>query len=352
MTSVNLWLRVTVAFVLAGFVIRGMDHGWTASQRKHVPIALQGSNIRSTPISNAQKQCLTMDKGGNFDNLLARYKQVYFVMPAKAAGSTIKHFVIHCMEEANTNQIARYDNILNRNYKPGYDLLPSISDKLEMPTMIASHLYDHQALVDLSKQVTRDSLIIYIHREETARMKSSITQLVQFSEVCKNVPEDQDCQFTEDDLVRLITRKTKKKNELTFSMQKILTCETYDAIEENYPNFVFMHYKQADRLFKVLSKHHCPNYSSQEMQNAGEHKQKFLVELEHPAGDQKIVELDVWLSHKKQMLEFVYDLKGEVTCQGITRKMEDKLLECPDETLHFSGRGVPNFKTWIEPEFA
>ena len=47
-------------------------------------------------------QCLSLDVDDDMDHLLDKYNQVFLVMPAKASGTTYKHFTKLCMQSAGT----------------------------------------------------------------------------------------------------------------------------------------------------------------------------------------------------------------------------------------------------------
>ena len=48
-------------------------------------------------LSSPSSSCLSLDFEEDMDHLLSKYKQVWIIMPAKAAGSTFKVFAKQCM---------------------------------------------------------------------------------------------------------------------------------------------------------------------------------------------------------------------------------------------------------------
>eukprot|EP00536_Pseudo-nitzschia_multiseries_P016448 jgi/Psemu1/313184/fgenesh1_kg.1118_\ len=168
-----------------------------------------------------------------------------------------------------------------------------------------------------------------MHREETARYLSAIQQRVTVR-YCPNVGEDEigslaidNCVIPETKLIALI--KTREK-EIGNGAAKILSCESYDAIDDNAPNnFVFVHYKQANRLQRLLAKKFCPEYldESPYVRNAASDKPKISVLLDSTtttttaaAADttssqqqqqqqqQRLVPLEEWLDAKRDLLEY------------------------------------------------
>lgn len=61
------------------------------------------------------------------------------------------------------------------------------------------------------------------------------------------------------------------------------------------------------------------------------------VVLEGPANNGTVVSMSDWLANKRALLEYRFRFKENVSCQGITRKIERELLACSDETLAISG---------------
>ena len=120
----------------------------------------------------------------------------------------------------------------------------------------------------------------------------------------------------------------------------MLTCETFESIKDNCPNLVFMNYKQADQLQKLLAKHHCPNFNEEVRVNVGSDKKMTVSVVLGGSGNNvngTIVPLEEWLLFKAPILEYSLKLKSDVSCQATTRKIERELFACADQTLGISG---------------
>ena len=127
-------------------------------------------------------------------------------------------------------------------------------------------------------------------------------------------------------------------NEVSLSNTKLLTCETYNCIKDNGANFVFLNYKQASKLQKLLAKHHCPQVTQEIRSNVGSNKIPLSVALEDPNRSENtaLVSMKDWLAAKSPLLELTLGLKEGASCQATTRAIEkDVLYSCPDKTLHF-----------------
>ena len=126
-------------------------------------------------------------------------------MPAKASGTTLKSFVKSCMG-TDKNGFSNQDNILNRNHKGQNSsdqfLRTGLTDSFRLPTLVASHMYNKELLIDLIKQTITKSLIIYIHQEDTDRLRLAIHQIAH-ARICRN-QKTSECQADEDNLVQII----------------------------------------------------------------------------------------------------------------------------------------------------
>jgi hypothetical protein len=210
-----------------------------------------------------------------------------------------------------------------------------------MPSLISSHISRSNRIKHLVKHATTQSLIIYVHREGTNRLRSAISQVAvrkcveENNYLVESTPEKiETCKLKEEAVIKFIADR---ELEIGHSETRILTCETYESIEDNAPNFVFMNYKQANKMQTLLAKHLCPEEQPIHT-NDGSKKFPIFVELENSDGgsDSTRVDLNDWLDAKMELIEIVLHLKDDVSCQAKTRKMERALLSCPDETLLFS----------------
>ncbi len=286
-------------------------------------------------------RCMGLGLEEGMDKLLSRYKQVFNVMPAKAAGTSSKAFAEGCMTFANGPLLMKqkFDNILSN--KQNFDEVFGL--ELKTPAVISSHLYSSRDFKDLLVGATGDTLIVFMYREETDRVISAIRYMYGYL-ICKRLGKHKgvtmvgnECRVQEKELMNNIERLRKKVNEITISNNQLLTCETYEIIKEHSPNVVFVNYNQFSKLQKLLSKHHCPQHNTEVRQNVGSDLMPTSVVLEGPANNGTVVSMSDWLANKRTLLEYRFRLKDNVSCQGTTRKIERELSACSDETVAISG---------------
>mmetsp|Transcript_31699 Transcript_31699/g.48602 ORF Transcript_31699/g.48602 Transcript_31699/m.48602 type:complete len:180 (+) Transcript_31699:199-738(+) len=120
--------------------------------------------------------CLSLGFKKDMDHLLSKYKQVWVIMPAKAAGTSFKEFTKDCMAVAGTPSFADQDNPFINSIRSE----KAFVGQLEMPSLVASHLYqfERKPFCNVMKHATKDTLVVYSHREETSRLISSIKHVV------------------------------------------------------------------------------------------------------------------------------------------------------------------------------
>jgi len=149
------------------------------------------------------------------------------------------------------------------------------------------------------------------------------------------------CILNEGPVVKLIENR---EEEIGFGSPEILTCKAYEAIEQNAPNMIVLHYKQANKLQKLLAKHHCPELLEEPLIQVNVAKEKRLtvyLRLQKRGG--AVVNLDKWLHEKSAVLEWSLKLKKHVSCHAKTRHMEDDLFACSDQTIKISSMDI---KRW------
>lgn len=304
---------------------------------------IQQQTYLSMPeLQNRGASCLSLGFHKDMDQLLSKYKQVWIIMPAKAAGTSFKEFTKDCMSAAGTPSFADQDNPFINSKRSETAFL----GQLEMPSLVASHLYQFETkpFCNVMKHASKDTLVVYSHREETSRLISSIKEVVAVR-LCKQKPQgftvvDNECRVEEGALIKAIKEK---KNEIGIGSTQLLTCESYDCLVDNNPNMVFMHYKQASQLQKLLAKHHCPGVEYS-IANVGSDKRAVSVVLQGKGVNGHVVSLDDWLSAKTSMLEMALRLKEYVSCQATTQDIEHELFACPSEALQVSGRSYNDEK--------
>ena len=277
--------------------------------------------VEQTHQSEQMGQCLGLDLDDGMDNLLDKYKQVILVMPAKAAGSTYKQFTDNCMKSAGTSGGA--------------------FGQLDAPSLSAGHIHTWQKIISVLEHSTKDTLVIYSHREETSRFSSAVKHV--FWRHCgKPRPpfkEGPPCQISENNLLEKIKNR---QDEIGVGPRRVLRCQTFESIQENAPNLAFVNYKQANKLQKLLSKHHCPNFTDTLKSNTGDQKPSMSVVLEGSKVNGTIVSIDDWLKAKGGILEYEAKARSGWSCQAKMKDIEAELFACPDEALQISGRSYEN----------
>eukprot|EP00586_Coscinodiscus_wailesii_P009216 CAMPEP_0172521692 /NCGR_PEP_ID=MMETSP1066-20121228/292727_1 /TAXON_ID=671091 /ORGANISM="Coscinodiscus wailesii, Strain CCMP2513" /LENGTH=199 /DNA_ID=CAMNT_0013304641 /DNA_START=654 /DNA_END=1253 /DNA_ORIENTATION=- len=192
------------------------------------------------------------------------------------------------------------------------------------------------------KGATRDTLLIYMHREETSRLISGIKHVL-VTRFCETDQRERlkllDVTMTRNEthcvidespaLFKMIKRRA---NEIGHSGPQILTCDLYDSIKENRPKMVFMNYKQANKLQDLIQKYHCPDVGHEVLNTAAVNAGSFDVYIRLANGEGAAL-LDTWLDAKRHVIEWILDMKKDSTCQGRTRNLEDILFACEDETI-------------------
>ena len=257
-------------------------------------------------------------------------------MPAKAAGTTMKEFAKKC------SPIKMPDNVLNLRNR--IEKL-TFTFNYEFPSIIASHSFSPGPFIDLMKSSTRETLIIYSHREESSRFRSAIQHVI--TRIC-SIPRAADffekqynftiernnsrCTIDEEHLIRIIKDK---QHEIGLGSPELLTCDFFEAVAQIAPsNLVFVHYKQADKLQKVLANYHCPHIMKQlpiASNVAADKKMEPFVRLKKDKSRE--VTLKEWYDTKQGIILWALDLKNEMKCQSKITDMEDHMFSCPDETV-------------------
>jgi hypothetical protein len=319
-------------------------------QEQQLHLQKKQNLIQPTEKETDNPFCLGLDFEEKLDAILSKSKQVFVIMPAKAAGTSMKEFTAKCMKRKER------DNFVNGWKK---ELL---TKSLRLPSLITSHAYSENPMVDLATHASRQTLIIYIHREETSRLISAIKH-VATSMVCKERTKNlkflgvdlsnfhfqnnqTHCSFDEGLIPKLVEKGA--YNEIGMGGSRSLSCNTFDAIEQNAPNMVLVHYKQANKLQKLLAKHHCPdllldNKEWKPIEANVDVKKTKEVYLQIGGGDN--IKLDEWLKEKRNYIEYALSTRaGKIkSCQSKVRRMEDDLFACKDEVLQVAS---VNLKGW------
>jgi len=337
MKDLEKYLRIiaTITFIIALSVFSLDMHMRTDlkndSDTSSTKAATNGYTFNSneesqTMLTRSGAKCLTFDE--TFDDLVASSNNIFITMPAKAAGSTMKTFARKCVGQFGE------DNMLNR---PGiFEETFMNKGAKQAPSIIASHIANDIFFTNLVKNIPHTSLVLYIYRDETERLMSAIKQVV-VTKACNHLQgldltqkDGSRCIMNEKDLVQKLIKQ--KFGEIGVGASNIMTCGFYDAMEENFPQMVFVNYKQADRIQEVLAKYHCPNLLDNPIHNnvAGDKKTEAFLKLDSTGEE---IALEDWLELNRDMLEFMFQLDATQTCKAKTLSMQDDLLGCEDEML-------------------
>ncbi len=128
------------------------------------------------------------------------------------------------------------------------------------------------------------------------------------------------------------------QNEIGKSVYKSLTCNNYDALEENSPNFIFLDFRKVDELQAILANHKCPDLVGEVPYHANDSGDRELTAyIRMDMGDESNeVSVKEWAEAKRSLLEWTLKLKKNVSCQGKTRRLENSILACDDGALQVS----------------
>jgi hypothetical protein len=285
--------------------------------------------------------CLT------FDDAVARRvteaDQVFITMPAKASGTTLKHFAQQC-----TKTIRQPDNFINKE-DARKDFM---SSTMNLPKIIASHVHPALgSLTRLAQTTPNDVLTIFIYREESERKVSAIKHVVE-SRLCTKEMGQPD--FKAEDYVHITKNETacviesetefmhnvveKGLFEIGYDTNVILSCDLYDAIDDNNPNMLMINYKQVDQLQEVLAKRHCPELLDELPlhANVANQKREWAYIRTHENGAE--VPLAEWAKSKQHLWNWAFDATkvGDKTCRSRTRHLEKELFSCGDQVTDMS----------------
>jgi len=340
MKDLETYLRIiaTITFIIALSVFSWDMHMRTdlmndsdASVNK---VATNGYTFNSneeskTMLTRSGAKCLTFNE--TFDDLVASSNNVFITMPAKAAGSTMKDFARECAGSFGLDNVLNKpetfeDVFMNKGAKP-------------TPSIIASHIYHDTAFINLVKNIPHQSLVLYIFRDETDRLISAIKHVVVTWGCLRHAQFFTDAQIDGSRCVvnegEVIGVMKKKMIEIGIGTNEIMTCGFYDAIKKNFPQMVFVRYKQADRIQKVLAKYHCPDLLDNPIHDNVDGKKGMEAFLKLDKTGEEMP-LNDWLEVNRDMLEFMFQLDATQTCKAKTLSMEDDLLGCEDEMLQMT----------------
>ncbi|KAL3782627.1 hypothetical protein HJC23_000009 [Cyclotella cryptica] len=207
-----------------------------------------------------------------------------------------------------------------------------------MPGVYASHFWVPTALSRLLRSISRHTLVVYIHREETSRFTSAALHVL--TQWCAHGPpkaqknffdkvenNNHKCHVREKKLVEILKDRPQ---EMQMGTIELLTCETYSSIEEYAPNMLFVDYKRANVLQNLLAERYCPKMTNHS-HHIGKGAEKVFVQLQNGGTE---VSLSEWLEKKSSYLEWTLGLNDKASCLVQTRTMEDNLSTCDGSFIH------------------
>lgn len=95
--------------------------------------------------------------------------QIFIVMPQKAGGTAMREFARKCYGGAN------YQNGISPTPEDGKKFL---TQSYDTPNLLIGHIWTGKRMESLLKGASKESLIVYIHREETSRLVAAIKQVM------------------------------------------------------------------------------------------------------------------------------------------------------------------------------
>ncbi|GFH53944.1 predicted protein [Chaetoceros tenuissimus] len=303
---------------------------------------LMGGSIKNRSFSSCQQKnmCLScVSKGLELEKLVNSTQNVILIMPAKAAGTSYKSFAKQCSGRSYSKL---RDNFLN--FETGENFLTSSFE----PPVIASHMYKAETMTKLFQHASKDTLFIWSHREETSRLLSAIKHVTK--QICSGSrpppsgiqfleKTNKKCVISESDLIGIIKKKTM---EIGIGMERLLSCDTYDAMRTHLPNLILADYNEADEIQKHVAQRYCHELLKKTTVRenvASDFKTEMYVKLSKAdqATEAKAVNhtvlLENWLRVKRSYIELSLELKKDVKCQDRTRRLEHTLDTCDDHIV-------------------
>jgi hypothetical protein len=202
-----------------------------------------------------------------------------------------------------------------------------LSSSYQPPRVIAAHLFTDAAFKRLVKNVRKDSLIIYVHREESDRLLSAIKHVAYMSKAsaAKEI-------FEEDELEELIVNSVRNAdNEMGYGATRILTCNLWNEIDETGPNIAFVDYRDSSALQDLLAEFYCPDQPSVRVNRAADTEYKGGRTKSVRLKDGSDVDLVDWLAAKREVLDFALSSSSESSCKRKNHFLEESLFSCKDD---------------------
>lgn len=278
-------------------------------------------------------QCLPLEGDDGIQQLVADSDQVFVFMAAKVAGSSMKEFTQKCMGASGEDNFVNESEESFMNFLLG-DLYP--------PKLVSSHIYNEEPFVHAIRHAARDSLFIYMYRDETERLQSSIRDVVK-ERLCRP-PEDtrpthmnttkvvlelteKECKISEHYLVR--NNLKPQQQEVGISIHRTLSCPVWEEIDASGPTIVFVDYAKANALQEVLASRFCPHVQPMATNVHEEKAPGVNFSIVRQNGDE--IPLKEWVKAKRSVLEYALSLSPPHSCKRRVRQVADTLSSCPND---------------------
>ena len=289
-------------------------------------------NIFSSLPSKPGPKCVGLSLHEELDEMLSDFEQVFLLMLPKAAGISLGAFSSACFNSTDAGI-----------YSPESTYF---RDSASPPTLLASHIVKLETLLKIVKHATKKTLIVMTYREETSRYLSGIRHVLAARTCFLGKKEGHVldmsetngttwCTVSEDYAMKIIKER---QAEIGIGVPEHLTCDFYQSMVSNAPNFMFVDFSRASELQKILAKHYCPELMAQPMKYNMASQSTTRVRLRLKNGEE--VELTEWLQAKKNVLEFATDARANATCQATTRYMEDELNRCGSQSMQVTPEDI------------
>ena len=243
------------------------------------------------------------------------------------------HFTVAC----NGNEVGVLPMM------PTTDKEMLVSGGTSFPKLLTGHVVEQQSLTNLVRTATDETLIIYNYQSETDRLASGIKYVVK-NRYCGDLPikpeylEDgistkEECVVNERNMLNMIKNRV---DEIRAGNHDLLTCHTFDVIEENKPNFVLYDMHYLDKLQSAFAKKYCPELEGKSFhKNEDSSKRKVMVRVdEQESGTDPTVPditIDEWVDNRKHLLEWSFDLYKGASCRGKMREYAKELSTCVED---------------------
>ena len=286
-------------------------------------------------------RCMSLNK--TLPDWLHESRQTFMVGAAKSGGSSLKSFINSCMNNTAGDAMSDVDNILEEERF----WQTFLTNHLQVPRLVASHLYSDQGLVRLIQRSTLQTKILMTYRSEYERLLSAVAYVINLR-LCGPVedPEVLPPKYQQDAKLLNATRTKssctldegpilehfiKDFAEVHYSNARILSCNVWEALREDGNDILFYDYRRLDEVQTKLAAEYCPSHQS-EHANAIKMKKKVLVRTRRDGN----VDLQKWVQSKAHAFEFWLKLENG-GCRKETRNLESMLETCPDGLVTVAG---------------